>query len=100
EAGALEVRPGLVDPDLDLALRVVGGLDDAERRPELPARQRTRVAVGQDPERTEVHDGQRRQAELGEPAVVGRRLADDRVRLGPERGGNRLAVLDELADVL
>ena len=49
QARALQIRPGLVDPDVDGSLGVVRDLDDAERRPELAAGERPGVAVGQDP---------------------------------------------------
>ena len=48
---ALEIGPGLVDPDVDGPVGVVGRLDDPERGPELAAGQRPRIAVGQDPQR-------------------------------------------------
>ena len=90
QAGALEVRPRLVDPDVDRPLGVVGRLDDAERGPELAAGERPGVAVGQDLERTPVRLGQRGQAELREPAVVLGRLGHDPRR--PRRGSPRRAV--------
>src|SRR6188472_3234203 len=74
EPGALQVRPRLVDPDVDLTAGVVRDLDHAQRGPELAARQRTRVAVRQDPQRPVDRHGQGRQPELRQPAVVGRRL--------------------------
>ena len=46
---SLEVRPRLVDPDVDRPLGMMRGLDDAERRPELAGGERPRVAVGEDP---------------------------------------------------
>ena len=59
QPGALEIRPGLVDVDVDLPARLNGGLDDTQRRPELAAGQRTGVAVGQDLERPIDRGGQR-----------------------------------------
>ena len=100
EPRTLEIRPRLVDPDHQLALGVMGRLDDPQRRPELAAGERPGVAVGQDPERPELLDRQSRQPELGEPAVVGRGLADDRVRLCPERIGNDVTIVAQLADRL
>ena len=100
EPRALEVGPRLVDPDGQLAPGVVGRLDDPERGPELAARERSRVAVGQDPKRPEVLHGQGRQAEIGKPPVVDRGLADDRVGLGTKAGGDRRSVLGQIADGL
>ena len=101
QPGALQVRPRLVDPDVDRPLRVVGGLDDAERRPELAARQRPGVAVGQDPERPVRRAAAGpRSPNAGQPAVVLGRLEDDRVGLGPHRRGDRVAVLGQVADRL
>ena len=100
EPRALQVRARLVDPDLDLAAGVVGGLDHAERGPELAARQRPGVAVGQDPQRAVHRDRQRRQPELGEPAVVGGGLEDDGVGFRAQGRGDDLAVLRQLADLL
>ena len=99
QPGALEVRPRLVDPDLERPLRRVGGLDDPERRPELPARQRAGVAVGQDPQRA-IGLGQDRAARLGQPAMIVGRLGDDRHGLAEHRRGDALAVLRELADLV
>ena len=80
---------------------MVRRLDDAERGPELAAGQRPGVAVGQDrgPADPPV-PGRIVQAELGEPAVVGRRLEDDRVGLGAHRVGDRVAVLGQLAELV
>ncbi len=78
---------------------VVGGLDDAERRPVLAARERPGVAVGEDPDRPVVGRRQDVEPEGRQPAVVGRRLEDDRVRLLAHRVGDRLAVVGQLADL-
>ena len=99
QPGALQVRPGLVDPDVDRPLGMVGGLDDAERGPVLAAGQRPGVAVGQDADRAVVGRRQDLEAELGQPAVVGGRLEHDRVGLGAHRRGDRVAVLGQLADL-
>ena len=94
---ALQVRPCLVDPDVERATGVVGDLDDPEGRPELPAGERPGVAVGEDPQRTVGRHGQGREAELRQPSVVGGRLQDDRVGLGPEGVGDRPAVVGQVA---
>ena len=60
---ALEIGPGLVDPDVDGPAGVVGRLDDAQRGPELAARERSGVAVGQDPERPVLRELERLQPE-------------------------------------
>ena len=97
---ALEVRPGLVDPDVDGAAGVVGRLDDPEGRPELAARERPGVAVGRIRSGRSSGTRQGVEAERGEPAVVVGRLEDDRVGLGADRGGDRVAVLGQVADGL
>ena len=98
EPRALEIRPRLVDPDMDLATVVVGHLDDAERGPELAAGERPGVAVGQDPQRAVGGEDELVDPEPGQPAVVLGRLEDDRVGLVADRGGDRVAVLRQIAD--
>ena len=97
---ALQVGPRLVDPDVDRATGVVGGLDDTERRAELAARERTGVAVGQDAERAVLREVERLQPERREPAVILGRLEDDRIGLGTHRRGDRVTVLRQLPDRL
>ena len=99
QPGALEVGPRLVDPDVDRATGMVRRLDDAERGPVLAAGQRPGVAVGQDADRAVVARRQDLQPELGQPAVVGGRLEDDRVGLGAHRSRDRVAVLGQLPDL-
>ncbi len=100
QPGALQVRPRLVDPDVDRAAGVVGGLDDPEGGPVLAAGERPGVAVGQDVDRPVRERRQQLEPEPGQPAVIGRRLEDDRVGLGAHRVGDRPAVIGQVADLL
>ena len=100
QAGSLEIRTGLVDPDVDRTVRVVSGLDDAERGPVLAARQWPGVAVGQDLDGAILERRQDLEPEARQPAMIGRRLEDDRVCLGPHRIGDRVTVLGQVADLL
>jgi len=92
ESGALKVGPGLVDLDMDGALRVVGGLDDAECGPELAAGEGPGVAVGQEADRSILGSGELGEAEVGQAAVVRRRLLGDLVRLVAKGLGNGHAI--------
>ena len=100
ETGALQVRSGLVDVDVDLAAGVDGRLDDPECGPELAAGERAGVAVGEDPDRAIERPGQQREPVLGEESVISGRLGADRVGLGPERSGDDRAVLGGRVDDL
>ena len=79
---------------------LIWDLDHPERRPELAACQGPGVAVGQDVERPVPGSREGAQPELGEAPVVGRRLEHDLVGLGAHRGGDRLAVIGQLAQLL
>ena len=101
QPGALQVRPRLVDPDVERAPGVVGRLDDPEGGPVLAAGQRPGVAVGQDADRPVARAAAGPSSpNAGQPAVVGRRLEDDRVGLGAHRVGDGPAVVGQLADLL
>jgi hypothetical protein len=100
EPRALEVRPRLVDPDVDRPAGVVGGLDDAQCRPELAAGQRPGVAVGQEPQVAGLAPRQLGEAEVGDPTVVVGGLPDDRVRLGAELPCDEVTVGVRAADRL
>ena len=101
QPGALQVRPRLVDPDVDRPLRVVRRLDDAERRPELAAGQRPGVAVGQDAERPVLAaPAGSRSPNVGQPAVVvvaSMTIASASSRIAR---GDRVAVLGQVADLV
>src|SRR4029079_6815747 len=74
QAGALEVRPRLVDEDLEVAALVERRLDDPAGRPELAAREWPVIAVGQDPEGPVLRARQELEAVGRQAAVVLRRL--------------------------
>ena len=97
---ALQVRSGLVDPDVHGPAGVMCGLDDAEGGPELAARQRPGIAMREDPQRPVLRERQLLQAERREATVILGRLEDDRVRLGAHRVGDGIAVLGQVADRL
>ena len=87
QPGALEVRPRLVDPDVERAAGVVGGLDDAERGPVLAAGERPGVAVGEDPDGPVVG---RRQDRPARTSRAGRGRSSPRRRSGrPPRASRR-----------
>ena len=82
------------------ATGMVGGLDDAQRGAVLAAGERSRVAVGQDPDRpVVVGRRQDRHAERREAPVVGGRLEDDPVGLLAHRVGDGRAVLGQLVEL-
>jgi hypothetical protein len=74
------------------AVGVVGGLTMPSAVP-YAAGQWPDVAVGQDVDRA-VLERRRVSPEARQPAAIGRRLEDDRVRLGTHRVGDRVTVLD------
>ena len=100
QPGALEIGPGLVDPDVDGSTGVVSGLDDAQRRPVLAAGEGAGVAVGEDPERPILREDQLLEPERGQPAMILGRLEDDRVDLGADRVRDGVTVLGQVADGL
>ena len=75
-------------------------LDDAQRRAEFAARERTRVAVRQDPQRAALDGRQHCRAERREPSVVGRRLVDDLLRLVAQGVGHGPPIGIDRADRL
>ena len=99
EPGALEVRPGLVDPDVDRRARR-GGPPGRPRAPSRTGRRRAaRCCSGSGSGAA----GPRARAatprpNVGQPAVVVVASQHDRVGLGAHRGGDRLAVLGQVAD--
>ncbi len=97
---ALQVRSGLVDPDVHGPPGVVCGLDDAEGGPELAACQGPGIAMREDPQRPVLRERQFLQAERRQATVILGRLEDDRIRLGAHRVGDGIAVLGQVADRL